>query len=155
MQFTISNIVVIWAWDALSIPLVNYIQTQNWYIDMVIPIPLCNQRYKERGYNQIALVAYPLSFLTDLVYSPNVLVRQRHTRSQVGLSALERKQNVERAFWANPRLMSRKSVLLMDDVATTGSTLAAASDALVVSGASKVYAFTLARALTHHGFNIA
>jgi predicted amidophosphoribosyltransferase len=91
----------------------------------------------------------------DLVYLPDALIRKRHTHSQVGLSDMERKQNVEGAFWANPRLISGKSVLLMDDVATTGSTPAAASDSLVASGASKVFAFTLARALAHHGFNIA
>lgn len=132
--------------EALSNPLADFIQTQNWKIDSVVPIPLSNQRYKERGYNQIALMAYPLSLILDLTYSSNALIRKRHTRSQVGLSALERKQNVEGAFWANPRLTSGKSILLMDDVATTGPTLAAASKALVSSGASKIYALTLARA---------
>ena len=141
--------------EVLSNPLADFIQTQNWQIDTVIPIPLSNQRYKERGYNQIALVAYPLSLILDLAYSPNALIRKKHTRSQVGLSALERKNNVEGAFWANPKLTSGKSILLMDDVATTGSTLAAASEALVASGAAKIYALTLARALDHHGFNVA
>jgi ComF family protein len=127
----------------------------NWTVDLVVPVPLSRKRYKERGYNQIALVAQPFSHQMGLAYSPKVLVREKHTISQVGLSALERKKNVEGAFWADSNLITGKSILLMDDVATTGSTLAAAASALVASGASRVYALTLARALSHHGLDIA
>jgi ComF family protein len=140
--------------EALANPVADFLQNQNWNIDMVIPIPLSSQRYKERGYNQIALVAYPLAVIMDLVYSPNALVRCKNTRSQVGLSASERMKNVEGAFEGKCKLISGKSVLLMDDVATTGSTLYSAAEALKTSGAVKVYTLTLARALAHHGYNI-
>jgi len=72
----------------------------------------------------------------------------------MGLSAIERKKNVEGAFWAEANLITGISILLIDDVATTGSTLTAAASALVEAGASKVYAITLARALSHHGLDI-
>jgi ComF family protein len=126
-------------------------KTLNSTIDIVVPVPLSNKRYKERGYNQIALVAHPFSLQMGLVYSSRILIRKKHTLSQVGLSAIERKKNVEGAFWADAQLTTGKSILLMDDVATTGSTLAAAASALVDAGASRVYALTLARALSHHG----
>ena len=126
----------------------------DWTVDLVVPVPLSNKRYKERGYNQIALVAHPFSLQMGLVYSSRILFRKEHTLSQVGLSAIERKKNVEGAFWADANRITGKSILLMDDVATTGSTLAAAAAALVDAGASRVYALTLARALAHHELDI-
>jgi predicted amidophosphoribosyltransferase len=72
----------------------------------------------------------------------------------VGLSALERRNNVEGAFWANLKVFSNKSVLLMDEVATTGSTLDSASQALYEAGVINVYAVTVTSALAHHGLNV-
>jgi ComF family protein len=140
--------------DALSTHLVSFMKSLNWSVDLVIPVPLSHKRYKERGYNQIALVAHPFSIQMGIMYSTRILIRKKHTLSQVGLSAIERKKNVEGAFWADANLLTGKSVLLMDDVATTGSTLSAAASALVEAGASRVYALTLARALSHHGLDI-
>ena len=129
-------------------------KTLYWTADLVVPVPLSRKRYKERGYNQIALVARPFSLQMGLKYSSRVLIRKKHTLSQVGLSALERKKNVEGGFGADANLIKGKLILMMDDVATTGSTLAAAASALVDSGASRVYALTLARALAHRGLDI-
>ena len=140
--------------DALSTHLVPFMKSLNWTVDLVVPVPLSCKRCKERGYNQIALVARPFSTQMGLMYSSRVLVRKKHTLSQVGLSALARKKNVEGAFWADANLIKGKLILMMDDVATTGSTLAAAASALVDSEASRVYALTLARALAHHGLDI-
>ncbi|MGB8213834.1 MAG: phosphoribosyltransferase family protein [Anaerolineales bacterium] len=123
-------------------------------MNLVVPVPLGRQRMKERGYNQVALLAMPLAAIQGWRYSPRVLTRVRETRSQVGLSVAERKENISGAFQANPALVSGKTILLMDDVATTGATLSACSDALVKAGAKIVYALTLARALPHHGLQI-
>ena len=131
-----------------------FIEGLGWPVDMIIPIPLRSQRSKECGYNQIAIVAYPLSLQRNIEFSSKGLVRERHTLSQVGLSAEERKKNVEGAFKADPNRIKGKSILIMDDVATTGSTLSAAARTLVDAGASKVFALTIARALSHHGLKI-
>jgi competence protein ComFC len=122
----------------------------NWPIDMVLPIPLSEQRYRERGYNQAALVARPLAQMTGIEYDAGALFRARHTRTQVGLSIEERKQNLKMAFQANARIVNGKSVLLVDDVCTTGATLIEAAATLLQSGAKSVYAYTVARAISHH-----
>lgn len=68
---------------------------------------------------------------------------------------MERKENVSGAFRGDPARVSGKTVLLMDDVATTGATLSSCAEALLQSGAKKVYSLTLARALPHHGLHVA
>jgi len=109
---------------------------------------------KERGYNQAALLAKPLAAIQGWGYAPQALLRTRETRSQVGLSIAERKENMTGAFCATPALPSGKTILLVDDVATTGATLMACSSTLIKAGAKVVYALTLAKALPHHGLQI-
>jgi predicted amidophosphoribosyltransferase len=72
----------------------------------------------------------------------------------VGLSAVERQKNVQSAFLADGKKVNGKIILLIDDVSTTGATLSSAAEALYSSGAQDVYAFTIARALPHHGLKI-
>jgi competence protein ComFC len=122
----------------------------NWPVQVILPIPLSEQRYRERGYNQAALVARPLAQLTGLDYQPGALRRARHTRSQVGLSVEERKQNLKKAFQPDEKLVAGKDILLVDDVCTTGATLIEAAVTLAEAGARSVYAYTVARAISHH-----
>jgi predicted amidophosphoribosyltransferase len=109
---------------------------------------------QERGYNQVGLVARPMAALTGWQYAPSALTRARDTKSQVGLSPVERQENMRDAFRSDPRMVNGRAVLLLDDVVTTGATLKACAVALLSSGASVVYALTIARALPHHGFKI-
>ena len=139
--------------DALAQPLAEYVGTLGWTVNLVVPVPLGKKRMKERGYNQIGLVAMPLAEINHWQYAPRALARTRETRSQVGLTVAERKENVAGAFRADTELVSGKSILLMDDVATTGATISACAAALLDAGARNVYALTLARALPHHGLN--
>ena len=137
--------------DALASHLLPFLQTLNWKIDLVLPVPLGKKRFQERGYNQVGLVARPLALAQNWHYAPHALKRTRETISQVGLSASNRQVNVRGAFAAEERLVRDKTILIMDDVATTGATLAACAESLLDGGASEVYALTLARALPHHG----
>lgn len=96
------------------------------------------------------MIATPLGMALNVQYAPRELMRYKETRSQVGLTKLERKENVSQAFQAGAGVR-QKVVLVMDDVSTTGSTLSSSADALYMSGAKDVYAFTVARALPHQG----
>ena len=139
--------------DSIAIQMVEFVRSLRWNNDMVIPVPLGHQRLRERGYNQVGLVARPLAYELGLDYAPTALWKSRETRSQVGLTISQRRENVSKAYQANPLVVNRKSILLMDDVATTGSTISACTEALLSAGAREVYALTIARALSHHDLN--
>jgi ComF family protein len=136
--------------DVLAREIVDFVRSLQWTVDMVVPTPLSRRRLKERGYNQVGLVARPLAYELGLQYAPGALSKVRETRSQVGLTVSERRENVSQAYQADPSMVRRKSVLLMDDVATTGSTIAACTEALLSAGADAIYVLTIARALSHH-----
>jgi competence protein ComFC len=132
--------------DALSHPLIDYVSQFDWPLNLIVPVPLGQKRMTERGYNQAALLARPLALALGISHQPGALWRARETRSQVGLSAALRKENVADAFRANARLVTGRSILVVDDVTTTGSTLDACAAALKAAGAHAVYGLTLARA---------
>lgn len=136
--------------DAFASQMMPFVRSLNWKIDVVIPVPLGRQRLKERGYNQVGMIAKPLALALGMRYAPDGLMRRKETRSQVGLTKVERKANVQNAFQAGVG-MNGKSILIMDDVSTTGSTLSAGAEALYSAGATDVYALTVARALPQHG----
>ena len=139
--------------DSIAVQMVGFVRSLNWHVDVLIPVPLGKSRLNERGYNQVALVARPLAHETSLTYAPTGLRKVRETQSQVGLNISQRRENVHNAYQADPAIVKRKSILLMDDVATTGSTISACAEALLSAGAQDVFALTIARALSHHDLN--
>jgi competence protein ComFC len=120
-------------------------------VDLLAPVPLGRKRLAERGYNQVGLIARPLSMAMRLAYAPDALVRRQETRSQVGLTRAQRQENVRDAFFAKRGRVLGRFVLLMDDVATTGSTLSSCARALFEAGARDVFAFTVSRAVLRRG----
>lgn len=133
--------------EVLCRPLTQLMQEVHWQVDLVVPVPIGRQRGQERGYNQAALLAKPLALSLGLRYAPHGLTRVRETISQVGLSRQDRQQNVKGAFAAQQRIVEGKSVLVVDDVTTTGATLDACSQAILDGGAHTVFCLTLARAV--------
>lgn len=132
---------------ALAKPL-GEIMIRSWPLwqhdfDLILPIPLHSKRLQERGYNQSELLVNVLQEHFGWPGDPSSLTRHRHTRPQLGLTADERRANVLDAFIAKPSLVAGKRVLLVDDVCTTGSTLASAAQALKQAGARSVNAYCL------------
>jgi ComF family protein len=119
---------------------------------VLVPVPLGPTRERERGYNQAAVIARALGTVWSAPVAESVLRRLRDTRSQTALTPDERRSNVARAFAAAspPSHRGKRSgaaVILVDDVLTTGATLAASAAALATAGWSELGAVTFARAL--------
>ena len=114
-------------------------------VDALVPAPLHPSRLRSRGYNQSALLAQEIGKRLDLLVREDLLVRVRNTRPQVETqSPQERRDNVAGSFVCRTGAEDL-TVLLIDDVATTGSTLSECATALKAAGAVQVYALTLAR----------
>ncbi|NLF51652.1 MAG: ComF family protein [Leptolinea sp.] len=126
--------------------LVEVSASQNWDIDLVTSVPLSNERLRMRGYNQAECLAKPFAAMIGKLYAPSAILRIKNTKSQIDLSAGERRENVSGAFYANSSQVVLKSVIIIDDVSTTGSTISECARALKLAGAKGVYALTLARA---------
>lgn len=109
----------------------------------VVAVPLHRRRYLERGFNQSELIADALAQRQNLMTAHGSLTRVRYRPAQVDLSATQRRQNVVGAFAAVGPAPER--VLLIDDVATTGSTLQAAASALKAAGSREVWGMVVAR----------
>jgi competence protein ComFC len=132
--------------EALAQPMAALLAQLNWPVDLVTCVPLNKVRQAERGYNQSMLLARPLALIHQLPFSPRCLQRIRNTASQVTMTAVERRANLLGAFRADPALVKGKTILVVDDIATTGSTLQACALALQDAGARAVYGLTAARA---------
>jgi ComF family protein len=116
------------------------------HADVLVPVPLHPWRLWQRRFNQSALLAQALARQTGHPVTANVLIRVRRTASQVGLSPDQRRRNVEGAFRirATPhRTVDGRSVVLVDDVRTTGATVEACARALRRAGARRVDVLTL------------
>lgn len=114
--------------------------------DVIVPVPLHPARLRERGYNQSELLARNVSRILSLPINTTTLQRVRQTKSQMELGAEERYLNVAGAFICRDNALASQRVLLIDDVCTTGSTLAACADALKQGGVAAVWGLTLAKA---------
>jgi ComF family protein len=114
--------------------------------DVIVPVPLHRSREWQRTFNQARLMAEHLSKLSGIPVK-NCLRRTRNTISQTFLSGQARRKNLEGAFCVKQNIDLPKSVLLIDDVITTGATLEACSVLLRKAGVRKIYGLTVARAM--------
>jgi ComF family protein len=122
------------------------LQPADLEIGAIVPVPLHPARQRERGYNQAALLARALGTALQRPVVEQALARTKATAPQVDLDAGQRKDNVHNAFAGLDHSLAGQTVLLVDDVCTTGATLEAAGRALQDLGVSCVWAYTLARA---------
>lgn len=113
--------------------------------EMVVAVPLHPRRLRERTYNQALLLARVLARELDAPVRARALARVRDTGSQQRLSRDERRRNLRQAFVADALVAGRR-ILLVDDVVTTGATVAECARALLDAGAASVAVAALARA---------
>ncbi|MGA8490344.1 MAG: ComF family protein [Terriglobales bacterium] len=119
---------------------------------LVVPVPLHSRKLRQRGFNQSELIARAALKLkpatVQLRLIPGLLERQRETKSQIGLSRHQRRENIRGAFVvAKPLEVKGREVLVVDDVFTTGTTVSECARVLRRAGASKVFVATVARTL--------
>ncbi len=115
-------------------------------IDLVVPVPLYPNRLRERGYNQSAILAEGLALRLGRRFDGDSVVRTRDTEHQARLNGDERRNNLKDAFAAtDPSHIRGRTVLLVDDVMTTGATLNHCALAIISAGAERVWCATAAR----------
>jgi ComF family protein len=121
----------------------SYLQREG---ALMVPIPLHPRREMERGFNQTSILAKGIRDCLPVTMAEGVLVRTVDTKSQTGMGQREREANVRGAFEVRYKVRVKgKEVILVDDVATTGSTLNEASRVLKRAGAKRVICLVLAR----------
>jgi ComF family protein len=112
-------------------------------IDGAVFVPLHSTRKRERGYNQSECIARGLCDMTGIQLLPLLLERRRYTETQTHLNAQERKENVRQAITVNPKsksIIQGKTLLVVDDIITTGSTIESCAEALLNAGAKRIIA---------------
>lgn len=114
--------------------------------DCIVPVPLHPRRKRQRGYNQATFIAQVLGQHYSIPLASDTIIRKRHTDQQARLTRAQRQKNVKGAFGKGPEDVSGKSVLLVDDVLTTGATVGECARTLRRAGADRVNVLTLVRA---------
>ncbi|GAB6179388.1 ComF family protein [Desulfotomaculum defluvii] len=119
-------------------------------IDAVIPVPMSRRRMRQRGFNQAALLAQEVAQGLQKPLLLSALTKPVETLPQTGLNKTQRQENLKGAFRVQePLQIKDKNLLIVDDVFTTGSTVAAVTQTLHSQGAGKLYVITLANGSQH------
>lgn len=114
--------------------------------DTVVPVPIFSGRMRQRGYNQSLILSEVLAVSAGLKLESKALIKKKNTGPQASLGRKERESNLKGAFAVeSPDSIKGRKIILIDDVATTLSTLNEASAALLGAGASRIACYTLAR----------
>lgn len=115
-------------------------------IDLITAVPLHKIKLKERGFNQAEILANLISINLTIPASFDKLLRHRNTLSQYQMSLKQRQLNIKGAFCCRDKsFFQNKSILIIDDIFTTGATLSECSRILKDAGAKKIYTLTMAR----------
>lgn len=118
-------------------------------VDVIVPVPLSKKRRFERGFNQAETIAAEVSRILGPPIDSSSLIRKKHTpMHRVAMDKKAREMTVTNAFEVvRPKLTEGRSILLVDDILTSGATATYCAKALKKNGAATVKVFTLARAL--------
>lgn len=134
--------------DFLDAPLAALLQAtgDDFAFDAIVPVPMHPTRERRRGYNQAGLLARALAKRVGIDCDPKLLTKRQENETQSLLARAARRENVRKSFEASPRV-SGKSILIVDDICTTGETFRACARELVRAGAQRVCAISVAKAV--------
>ena len=117
-------------------------------IDLIIPIPLSKKKYSQRGYNQCDYIAYGIAEATGITVCTHCIERTIDTDTQTQKNRMERWKNTEGIFRVtDASILKGKHIIIIDDVATTGSTLHACISSILTVPNVRVSVFVLAKAV--------
>ncbi|MGN0383532.1 MAG: ComF family protein [Eubacterium sp.] len=112
----------------------------SWNPDAIIPIPIHKEKRRQRGFNQTEIIAKELAQSLNIFYDKTSLIRIKNTRKQKDLGILERRRNLESAFAVDEKVINKyNTVILIDDIYTTGATMDSCAKLLKAAGVEKVY----------------
>lgn len=112
--------------------------------DALLPVPCHASRLRKRGYNQAQLIAQALSKASHIPVRNDLVIRVKKTQPQKDLTALERQNNLKKAFKIHQNDVKLNTIVIIDDIYTTGSTMDALTEVLLQAGVKRVYGMTLA-----------
>ena len=119
-------------------------EIKGWKADAIIPVPLHKDREKQRGYNQAALIANVLGRELDIPVKDRLIFRKRATLAQKQLNSKERQNNLKNAFKIGQNDVKLKTVIVVDDIYTTGATMDEVARSLKRAGVKEIYCISLA-----------
>ena len=123
------------------------IKVEELDLELIVPVPMFGRKERKRGYNQAAVLAASLAKYTGIPYAGKLLIRTVETEAMSRLGVLGRRKNIQEVFSVphdRMKMLSGKTILLVDDIYTTGSTADACTSVLLEAGAAKVFVFTFA-----------
>ena len=130
-----------WLGKAMAEAFADYVRWLS--PDALIPVPLHEKRLAARGYNQAALLAEEIGKALHIPVYEKLVVREKNTVPQKALNRVERQNNLKKAFKIVANDVKLKTIILIDDIYTTGCTLDALAETLTEAGAEKIYFLTL------------
>lgn len=120
---------------------------KKWDARLIVPVPLHKSKLRKRGFNQAGIIARIIAGEYGIPYDDRLILRRKKTRPQKNLDDGERKNNLRNAFYADTvrygRYKDLKSVIVVDDIYTSGSTVDACAAELIKAGARDVYFLAL------------
>lgn len=122
-----------------------YLENMNLKNCVVIPLPSHKNRIKKRGYNHTFLFVKEFCELSNLKYNCNILLKIKNTKPHYNLNTIQRRANIRDSFSINLNEYRGETVLLVDDIVTTGSTLEEAIKELKKNGIEKIVCLTCAK----------
>ena len=114
-----------------------------WKPDALVPVPLHKRKLKKRGYNQAELIARELSGYWGIPVVNNLVVRCKNTKPMKGIVGTERQNNLKKAFKLGVNDVKLSTIIIIDDIYTTGSTIDAVSKVCLEAGISNIYFLTV------------